>query len=156
MVLAEQDELVEALALDGANEALGVGVEVGTAWRQADRLNPARREELAEGGGVKRVAVHQQIPLAEEEAVVGVEEVLGNLENPGAVRLTHDAGDLDAACVEFDDEEDIGLPPRRREAQGRRAMKRKTARPKKSCRAACFAADFARGRWRRRRCERPA
>ena len=94
MTLAEQDELVEALALDVADEALGVGVEVGTAWPQADWLDPARREELAKGSGLKRVAVHDEVPLAEEEAVVGVEEVPGDLEHPGTVRLAHDTGDL--------------------------------------------------------------
>nr|WP_275942121.1 hypothetical protein [Haliangium ochraceum] len=121
MTLAEQDELVEALALDGANEALGVGVEVGAAWRQADRLDPAGREELAEGSGVERVAVHDEVPLAEEKAVVGVEEVPGDLQHRGTVRLAHDAGDLDAARVEFDDEEDVEAD----EADGRKRLDRR-------------------------------
>jgi threonine dehydrogenase-like Zn-dependent dehydrogenase len=40
MALAKKHELAEALAPDGAHEALGVGIEVGTARRQADRGDP--------------------------------------------------------------------------------------------------------------------
>ncbi len=43
--LTEEHELAEALALDGTDEALGVGVEVGTAGRQADRGDAGRGEE---------------------------------------------------------------------------------------------------------------
>ena len=45
MALAEKDELVEALAFDGTNEALGVIVQVGTARGQADRGDAGRGEE---------------------------------------------------------------------------------------------------------------
>jgi hypothetical protein len=44
MALTEKDELAEALALDGTDEALGVSVEVGTARRQADGCDPGRGE----------------------------------------------------------------------------------------------------------------
>jgi hypothetical protein len=43
VVLAQQHELVEAFALDGTHKAFGVGVEIGTARRQADRRDPAER-----------------------------------------------------------------------------------------------------------------
>jgi len=41
VVLTEKDELVEALVLDGTDEALGVSVQVGTARRQSDGRDPA-------------------------------------------------------------------------------------------------------------------
>jgi hypothetical protein len=40
VVLAQEHELAEALALDGAHEAFSVGVQVGAARRQADKHDP--------------------------------------------------------------------------------------------------------------------
>jgi hypothetical protein len=54
VVLTEKHELVEALALDGTDEALGVSVQVGTAGRQADGRDPGRGEEGPELGRVER------------------------------------------------------------------------------------------------------
>jgi hypothetical protein len=56
MALAEKNELVEALALDGTDEALGVCVEVGTARRQADRGDASGRKKGSQLRGVERVA----------------------------------------------------------------------------------------------------
>ena len=57
MVLAQEHELVEALAFDGTYEALGVGVEVGTARRQADGRDAGGGEEGPEMGRVERSSV---------------------------------------------------------------------------------------------------
>ncbi len=52
VVLTEEHELVETLALGGTDEALGVGVEVGTAGRQANRDNAGGGEESPENWDV--------------------------------------------------------------------------------------------------------
>jgi hypothetical protein len=48
MVLTEEHELVEALALDGTDEALGIGVQIGAARRQADGRDAGRGEDGSE------------------------------------------------------------------------------------------------------------
>jgi hypothetical protein len=85
MVLAQQDELVEALALDGTDEALGVSVQDGTARRQADGRDSGRGEEGPELGRVERVAVEEQEALAREEAIHAVEKVPGDLQHPSTM-----------------------------------------------------------------------
>ena len=72
------------------------------AWAlHADRL-----EEVAEVLGEQRVAVVHEVALPGHEAIDAVREVSRDLLHPGAVRLAHDAGDLDAARLDVDDEED--------------------------------------------------
>jgi hypothetical protein len=48
VALAEKHEFVEALALDGPGEALGVSVQVGAARRQAARGDAGGGEESSE------------------------------------------------------------------------------------------------------------
>jgi hypothetical protein len=67
MALAEKHELVEALALAGTDEALGIGVQIGTASRQADRDDAGGGEEGPELGRVERVTLEEQDALALEE-----------------------------------------------------------------------------------------
>jgi hypothetical protein len=45
LALTEEHELAQTLTLDGTPEALGVGVQVGTARRQAGRGDAGRGEE---------------------------------------------------------------------------------------------------------------
>jgi hypothetical protein len=63
------DEPTEALALDGTDETLGIGVQVGIAWRQADGGDAGRREEGPELGRVERLAIEEKKAPALEEAV---------------------------------------------------------------------------------------
>src|SRR5215831_6066768 len=48
-----------------------------------------------------------QVPYASHDAVDAISEVAGDLLHPFAVRLAHDAGDIDSACRDIDDEEDV-------------------------------------------------
>jgi hypothetical protein len=107
MVLAQQHELFEALALAGTDEALGIGVQIGTASRQADRDDAGGGEEGPDLGRVERVAIKEQEALTREKAVHDVEEVPGDLQRPSTMRLADDASDLDAARLERDYEQDV-------------------------------------------------
>jgi hypothetical protein len=79
VALTEKHELAEALAPDGTDEALSVGVQVGTVRGQAERGDASRGEEGAELGCVERVAIEEKEALALQEAVFGVEEIPGDL-----------------------------------------------------------------------------
>jgi hypothetical protein len=57
MVLAQQHELAEAFALDGADEALSVCVQVRTARWQPDGCNPSRPQSSLEAGGLTKSLV---------------------------------------------------------------------------------------------------
>jgi hypothetical protein len=99
VALAEEHELVEALAFDGTNEALGVSVQAGTARGQADRGDAGGGEEGAELGSVERVAVEEQEALAREEAIHAVEKVPGDLQHPSPMGLVNQAVRLLQAAV---------------------------------------------------------
>jgi hypothetical protein len=96
--------------LMGTDEALGVSVQVGTAWGQADRGDAGGGEEGAELGRVERVAVEEQEALAREEAIHAVEKDPGDLQHPSNMRLADDVSQLDAARRQIDDEEDVLAP----------------------------------------------
>ena len=59
---AEDQEPVEALGSDGADEALGVSVGLRRADRCVDHPDPFAAKDLAEGGGELAVAVVDQEP----------------------------------------------------------------------------------------------
>ena len=85
VALVADQEPVEALGADGADEALGVGVRDGRADRRLDDADPFAREHGVEGGGELAVAVSDQEPERGESRVQG--EVAGLLGNPGAGRV---------------------------------------------------------------------
>jgi hypothetical protein len=61
MPLTEDDEVVEALAANGADEALGVGVEVWAASWQPQRPDAGALEEGAKVCGEDGVAIHDEV-----------------------------------------------------------------------------------------------
>jgi len=85
MGLAEGDDLVEALGLDGEDEALGEGIEVGAMRGKTKDSAAALGQHLPEGLSVEWIPVHDEIAGAEEEAVEGVGEVTGYLLHPAPV-----------------------------------------------------------------------
>jgi hypothetical protein len=59
---AEDQQPVEALTADAADEALSVGVCLGCTDRRVDHLEPFAAEDLVEGGAELAVAVVDQEP----------------------------------------------------------------------------------------------
>jgi len=102
---AEDEEPVEALVSDRAYEPLGVSVRSRRADRCADDGDAFAAKHLVESAAELAVAVvdNEARPLEE----VGEAEVAGLLGDPGAGWIRCTAGDMDAACCEFDEEEDV-------------------------------------------------
>jgi hypothetical protein len=59
MPLAEDDDVVEALATDRPDDALDVRILPGGSWGRADVGHPERVDGVAEGGVEDRVPVVQ-------------------------------------------------------------------------------------------------
>jgi len=106
MGLAERDDLVEALRLDGEDEALGEGIEVGAVRGKTEDSAAALGQHLPEGLGVERIPVHDEVAGAEEEAIEGIGEVASHLQHPPPIWSRRDPCDPDLAGLEVHDEED--------------------------------------------------
>ena len=106
VALAEGNELVEALGLDGEHEAFRERVQVWTSSGELEALDTCSAENRVERVGEQRVAVVKQVALALQKAVDVVDEVARDLLEPCAVRFADHAGDLNAATLEVDHEQD--------------------------------------------------
>ena len=70
--LADQDHALEAGVLDGAHEALRVGVQVRRAGGASDGGDIGRGERVAHGRPEERVAVMDEDPDVSQESVLGI------------------------------------------------------------------------------------
>ncbi len=113
--LAEEDELVETLGLDGENESLGESVQVRTSARQLDVLHAGVVEDLDELVSELVIAVVNEEALASKETVFVISEVASDLSHERSVRVRRDPGDFHLACREFDEKHDA---VRRQSSQG--------------------------------------
>jgi len=75
VLLVDDEDAVEELAADGADEALGDGIRSGCPRRRSDDLYVDGGEDGVEGGGELGVAVPDENP----ELAAGVVEVHGQL-----------------------------------------------------------------------------
>src|SRR6266545_2523050 len=102
---AEDQQPVETLGSDGADEAFGVGVCLWRADRCSDDPDPFAAEDFVEGAAELAVAVVDQEPrLLEDTAEAEVARLLGD---PAAGRFGGAAGEVDAAACELDEEENV-------------------------------------------------
>ena len=104
--LTNEHHPFEAGFLDGADEAFRVGVQVWRAGGQSDGRDTGRRERVAHGRPEERVAVMDEEPHVPEESVLDVGRVSHELGDPGTVGLGADAGDLDAAAGQVNQDQD--------------------------------------------------
>ena len=96
--LADQDHALEAGCLDGAHDALRVGVQVRRAGGASDGGDSGRGERVAPGRPEARVAVMDEDPYVLQESVLGIGGVPHELGDPRPVGLGADARDLTAAA----------------------------------------------------------
>ena len=59
MASVENDDVIETLAADRADEALDIGVLSGRSWRGGELFNPHRQDALAEARPIAAVAIAQ-------------------------------------------------------------------------------------------------
>lgn len=90
-----------------------MGVEVGTTWRERDGFDAAGLGDVPELDGELRIAVHEDVSFVEQEAIRAVGELAGHLSHEPGIRPGGDAGDVDAARLQFHHEEDkkVTRPP---------------------------------------------
>ena len=96
--LADQDHALEAGVLDGADEALRVGVQGRRAGGASDGGDIGRGERVAPGRPEERVAVMDEEPDVSQESVLGIGGVPHELGDPRPVGLGADARDRNAAA----------------------------------------------------------
>jgi len=103
--LTNENQAVQTRFFDASYEALRVRVEIrGTGW-QSDRFNTRAGQCLAERDREERIPIVDQEAFARQEAIVGIGDVATHLAHPRSVGLRRDAGDLDSARRQVDDEE---------------------------------------------------
>jgi hypothetical protein len=102
---AKNQQPVQAFGPCGPYEALGVRVGPWRPERRLDHVDAVRAEDLVEVGGELRVAVADQEPRVVERA--GDAEVARLLGDPATVRVRRDAGEVDAAGLQLDEEQHV-------------------------------------------------
>ena len=104
MPLANGHDVTQALGLDRPDETLGVGIQVRASRRQAQQLHVGRCQDLLKVSGVQRVPVDDEMARVFQEAACRVREVASDLRHPCPVGTVRDAGDVNAASFQIDDE----------------------------------------------------
>src|SRR6266487_2747102 len=112
MAAIQDQQPVETLGADGADEPLGVGVCLWCSDRRVDHLDALAPEDLVEGGGELAVVVVDQEAHPLEHA--GKAEIARLLGYPGAGRVGRAARQVDLAVSEFDEEEHVEAAQRDR------------------------------------------
>ena len=95
---ADQDQALKAGCLDGAHDALRVGVQVRRAGGASDGGDSGRGERVAPGRPEARVAVMDEAPDVSQASVLGIGGVPHERGDPRPVGLGADARDLTAAA----------------------------------------------------------
>jgi hypothetical protein len=108
VALIDDQDAVEELAADGADEAFGDRVGPRRAHRRLDdRRYVVRPEDGVEGGGELGVAIADEEPELLSSLVEVHGQVPGQLSQPRSGRVRGDAEDVDATVGVLDDEERV-------------------------------------------------
>src|SRR5712691_10242433 len=107
MAARDDQDPIETLAPDAAHPALRVRLRPRRRDRRSDHPDPLRATETVEGVGELDVAIADQDPRMLPLLAQGDEHVARMLRDPGAVRMGGDTGDVHAAPLELDEEEDV-------------------------------------------------
>ena len=107
LLLAGQDEVVEALALEASDEGLHVAVVLGRLRRDELGFATDRLEDVRELASEERVAVVDEVGHVRQPSVPHVALVAGDLRHPLAVGVAADAAAPDLACGYVLEEVDV-------------------------------------------------
>ena len=102
--LAEGDDVVEAFASNGADEAFRKGIQIGAPSGQPNGLDSSITEYARELVSKQRVAVVDEVAVLAQEAVERVCQVAGDLFEELSAGLRRDVRDLDPAGLKIHDE----------------------------------------------------
>lgn len=106
MTMPEGDHMIQALAPERPHEALGVGIQVWTAGRNLDDVDAGGPEQLPKCLREERVAVADEMGLAAQATIEGIDRSAGPVQDPRAAGIVGDAEDRDATRRQVDDEPD--------------------------------------------------
>src|ERR1035441_5171565 len=106
----DDEEMVEALLADGADEALGVRVRTRRTHRRADALDADRGEDFVEAPRELGVAVADEEPESPSGIVHVRGEVPSCLGHPWAVRVGSGPENMHDAALDLDDEQHVVAP----------------------------------------------
>lgn len=107
LLLAGQDEVVEALALEAADEGLHVAVVLGRLRRDELGFATDRLEDVRELAREERVAVMDEVGHARQPSVPHIALVAGDLGHPFAVGVAADAAAPDLPRCNVLEEQDV-------------------------------------------------
>jgi len=107
MTFVDDEQMIEALRSDGADEALRVGVRVRRPEWGLQDLGTFRQKDRVEACHVLRVAVANE--ELDVDPFVGnvTSHIPGLLSDPGRVWMSGHAGDPDPSAADFDEEENV-------------------------------------------------
>ncbi len=105
--LAEKNQFVKTLRFQRSKEPFQVCVQVWASRRQTNRLHALVTQEVSKRPTERRVAVHDQVLLVLEKAVLMVGQFEGDRFHPNFVRIGGAARELDASGFQPHDKEQI-------------------------------------------------
>src|SRR5881628_2487027 len=106
MLLAEEDEVVQALVLDRFHEPLRVRIAVRAPGWDLHAGDAPRSQDIGERVREQRVSIVDQVFRLAEEAIDGVGQVARDLFHPLPGGIDSNPSYLDRASLDLQDEED--------------------------------------------------
>jgi hypothetical protein len=114
LALVEDQHPVQALAADGADPPLGVGVTLRCTGRATQDCDAGIGEHSIEARGELRVAIADQKPEAVDPVRQHEHKVTGLLSDPLPRRMTRHSEDVNPASPDLEDEEHLHPPQQHR------------------------------------------
>jgi hypothetical protein len=105
--LAEEHHPIKAFGFYGSDESFCERIEIRASRRQLDALDAFSCQGVAEGLGVLRISVHDQVGLVPQESVFGISEVASHLHHPRFIGMGCDAGDVYCSGGQVDQEQHV-------------------------------------------------
>ena len=106
MALAEEDEVIQALMLDGLHESLGVWIAVWTLRRDLHAPDPFRFQDRRECLCEQGVSIVDEIARTAKKSIDWIDQVARDLLHPLPIGIDLNSRDLDRAGLDLDDEKD--------------------------------------------------
>jgi hypothetical protein len=122
--LAEGDDVIETLAPNGADEALGKSIQIRALGWEFEWLDASVAEDGGEPHREEGVAIMNEESVFSQEAIERISQVAGNLFEELSTGPCGNVGDLDASRFEIDDKKDeIANEPSARENLDRKEIR---------------------------------
>src|ERR1019366_8121652 len=106
-MLAEDDELVEALGFDRQDKSLGIGIEIWGGRADFHRLDPVRFEAVIKRLRELRIKVVDQVRRRRRVLVGQQDEIPSLLQDPLRIGVSRHPRDNDSARSDVKEEQDV-------------------------------------------------